>query len=182
MYEKHIISNGGCVTDGVIVKCCSHDGCNKQVQNNWVCIKHEAVRKHWVRSFREVPTPQTVEQRLAIPKVHTESMVNNGWVLVKDALCGSIAWNKLQQVNLLPINCVSECPYVFKAFICLLLHKHALFHFFGRVRNQEKLAKIYAEMQHDECLLYTTSLQESIRPFQHGKLLSSHYHESIITH
>jgi hypothetical protein len=44
----------------------------------------------------EVPKPRTVEQRIAILKVHTESMVNNGRVLVKDAPYGSVAWNRLQ--------------------------------------------------------------------------------------
>jgi hypothetical protein len=44
----------------------------------------------------EVPKPRTVEQRIAILKVHTESMVKNGRVLVKDAPYGSVAWKRLQ--------------------------------------------------------------------------------------
>ena len=45
----------------------------------------------------EVPKPRTVAQRTAILKVHTQSMVNNGRVLVKDAPYGSVAWNRLQR-------------------------------------------------------------------------------------
>jgi vesicle-fusing ATPase len=45
----------------------------------------------------EVPKPRTVAQRIAILKVHTQSMVNNGRVLVKDAPYGSVAWNRLQR-------------------------------------------------------------------------------------
>lgn len=44
----------------------------------------------------EVPKPRTVEQRIAILKVHTGSMVNNGRVLVKDAPYGTAAWKRLQ--------------------------------------------------------------------------------------
>ena len=44
----------------------------------------------------EVPPPRTVEQRIAILKVHCNSMVNNGRVLVKDAPAGTAAWNRLQ--------------------------------------------------------------------------------------
>lgn len=44
----------------------------------------------------EVPKPRTVEQRVAILKVHTGSMVNNGRVLVKDAPSGTAAWKRLQ--------------------------------------------------------------------------------------
>lgn len=40
----------------------------------------------------EVPKPRTVEQRVAILKVHTDSMVKNGRVLVKDAPEGTAAW------------------------------------------------------------------------------------------
>ena len=39
----------------------------------------------------EVPPPRTVEQRIAILKVHCNSMVNNGRVLVKDAPAGTAA-------------------------------------------------------------------------------------------
>ena len=42
----------------------------------------------------EVPKPRTVEQRVAILKVHTESMVKNGRVLVKDAPEGTAAWKR----------------------------------------------------------------------------------------
>jgi SpoVK/Ycf46/Vps4 family AAA+-type ATPase len=45
----------------------------------------------------EVPKPRTVSQRIAILKVHTQSMVNNGRVLVKDAPYGSVAWSRLQR-------------------------------------------------------------------------------------
>ena len=45
----------------------------------------------------EVPKPRTVAQRTAILKVHTQSMVDNGRVLVKDAPYGSVAWNRLQR-------------------------------------------------------------------------------------
>ena len=37
----------------------------------------------------EVPKPRIVEQQIAILKVHTESMVNNGRVLVRDAPDGT---------------------------------------------------------------------------------------------
>lgn len=44
----------------------------------------------------QVPKPKTVEQRIAILKVHTESMVKNGRVLVADAPEGTAAWKRLQ--------------------------------------------------------------------------------------
>lgn len=44
----------------------------------------------------EVPKPRTVEQRVSILRVHTESMVNNGRVLVKDAPEGTAAWKRLR--------------------------------------------------------------------------------------
>ena len=47
----------------------------------------------------EVPKPRTVEQRVAILKVHTESMVKNGRVLVKDAPQGTAAWKRLQKIG-----------------------------------------------------------------------------------
>ena len=43
-----------------------------------------------------VPKPRTVEQRIAILKVHTGRMVKNGRVLVKDAPVGTAAWDWLQ--------------------------------------------------------------------------------------
>jgi len=45
----------------------------------------------------EVPKPRTVEQRVAILKVHTENMVKNGRVLVRDAPENTAAWNRLQK-------------------------------------------------------------------------------------
>ncbi|KAL7526492.1 hypothetical protein ACHAWF_001791 [Thalassiosira exigua] len=44
----------------------------------------------------EVPKPRTVEQRVAILKVHTERMAKNGRVLVRDAPVGTAAWKRLQ--------------------------------------------------------------------------------------
>lgn len=44
----------------------------------------------------EVPKPRTVEQRVAILKVHTESMVKNGRVLVKDAPVDTAASKRLR--------------------------------------------------------------------------------------
>jgi len=44
----------------------------------------------------EVPPPQTVEQRIAILKVHCNSMVKNGRVLIKDAPINTAAWKRLQ--------------------------------------------------------------------------------------
>jgi len=44
----------------------------------------------------EVPPPQTVEQRIAILKVHCNSMVENGRVLIKDAPVNTAAWKRLQ--------------------------------------------------------------------------------------
>ena len=43
-----------------------------------------------------MPKPRTVEQRIAILKVHTGRMVKNGRVLVKDAPVGTAAWDWLQ--------------------------------------------------------------------------------------
>jgi len=47
----------------------------------------------------EVPKPRTVEQRVSILKVHTESMVKNGRVLVKDAPEGTAASKRLQKTG-----------------------------------------------------------------------------------
>jgi len=47
----------------------------------------------------EVPKPRTVEQRVAILKVHTESMVKNGRVLVKDAPEGTAASKRLKNTG-----------------------------------------------------------------------------------
>ncbi|KAL7529375.1 hypothetical protein ACHAXR_002931, partial [Thalassiosira sp. AJA248-18] len=47
----------------------------------------------------EVPKPRTVEQRIAILKVHTESMVKNGRVLVRDAPEGTAAWRRLRRTG-----------------------------------------------------------------------------------
>jgi len=44
----------------------------------------------------EVPPPQTVEQRIAILKVHCNSMIKNGRVLIKDAPVNTAAWKRLQ--------------------------------------------------------------------------------------
>lgn len=44
----------------------------------------------------EVPKPKTVAQRVAILKVHTESMMKSGRVLAKDAPEGSAAWRRVQ--------------------------------------------------------------------------------------
>jgi len=44
----------------------------------------------------EVPKPKTVAQRVAILKVHTESMMKSGRVLAKDASEGSAAWRRVQ--------------------------------------------------------------------------------------
>jgi len=45
----------------------------------------------------EVPKPRTVEQRVSILKVHTENMVKNGRVLVKNAPEGTAAWKRLKK-------------------------------------------------------------------------------------
>eukprot|EP00578_Thalassiosira_sp_NH16_P023122 CAMPEP_0181089218 /NCGR_PEP_ID=MMETSP1071-20121207/7187_1 /TAXON_ID=35127 /ORGANISM="Thalassiosira sp., Strain NH16" /LENGTH=685 /DNA_ID=CAMNT_0023171155 /DNA_START=174 /DNA_END=2231 /DNA_ORIENTATION=+ len=47
----------------------------------------------------EVPKPRTVGQRVAILKVHTESMVKNGRVLVKDAPEGTAAWKSIRRTG-----------------------------------------------------------------------------------
>ena len=67
--------------------------------------------------FREVPKPTTNRQRIAILKIHTESMVKNGRVLVKDAPYSSVAWNRLQ------VGAASTCyPLVaFQGFLYSLL-------------------------------------------------------------
>ena len=59
----------------------------------------------------EVPPPRTVEQRIAILKVHCNSMVANGRVLVKDVPAGSVAWNRLQVSAFMQL--FFWCVYIF---------------------------------------------------------------------
>lgn len=54
----------------------------------------------------EVPKPRTVEQRVSILKVHTDSMMRSGRVLARDAPEGSAAWRRLQVLEVSDGGCV----------------------------------------------------------------------------
>jgi vesicle-fusing ATPase len=47
----------------------------------------------------EVPKPKTVEQRASILKVHMESMMKSGRVLVRDAPIGTASWRLSRQID-----------------------------------------------------------------------------------
>eukprot|EP00571_Detonula_confervacea_P006103 CAMPEP_0172315948 /NCGR_PEP_ID=MMETSP1058-20130122/26771_1 /TAXON_ID=83371 /ORGANISM="Detonula confervacea, Strain CCMP 353" /LENGTH=658 /DNA_ID=CAMNT_0013030155 /DNA_START=188 /DNA_END=2164 /DNA_ORIENTATION=+ len=125
----------------------------------------------------EVPKPQTVEQRVAILKVHTESMVKNGRVLVKDAPYGTPAWKRAQKsgeesiptyyelLDLLAVECDgmsgASLAGVARAAASRALER-AVTDFAGHVSSDSALSGMGEGSSISECLVTQGDLEKAV--------------------